>query len=662
MFYYIWYVKKSISTTLFFILVSGFCFSQNNKIDSLLNALSVAKEDSAKTVILQNLSYRFETLDRIKSFDYAKQALASAEKNNQQKKLGECLNYLGDLYWFSGDYSTCSEYYFKALKIYEDLKDEAGIAICYRNIGWIYQGQKNYELTISYYNKAMEINKRLGKKRNLLANYDDLGIVYKMKKDYEKALEYCNLTIELGKEISANKGLATGYGNLGSIYHEIGNYKEAIKNFELSNEIHIKNKDDYNLAEGYNGIAECFLNTKEYDKSIATASKALEISQKNNFRTVRTASYAIIAKAYSGKKNFETAYDYLDKFTQLQDSTYNEKNARQINEMSAKYESEKKELLISSLENEKALADEKLEQEKRFKIYLIAFCLMIAVFSIFLYRNILQKKKANSALSEAYKQIEVKNKDITDSINYSKRIQEAMLPSSKLKYKLFKDIFILYKPKDIVSGDFYWYTEKNGKRFIAACDCTGHGVPGALMSMIGNNILNQIVSEKGITEPNEILSQLNYEIKKSLKQNQKSETKDGMDIALVCLKPNNEIEFAGAQRPLWIIRSNGTFEDIKANKFSIGGMHTENEEDKLFDKHTIQLQENDSIYLFTDGFADQFGGKEGKKFMSKRLKEILIANYSLPMTNQESLLEKSLNDWKGNIEQVDDVLVIGVKI
>jgi len=653
-------VIKKVFLFVFLFSFVLFCKSQNRAIDSLLQLLPKVENDSTKTKVLQNLSYRYETIDRLKSFDYAKKALVAAQEYNQQRRIGECLNYLGDLYWFSGDYATCSDYYFKALKIYENLNDEAGMAICYRNIGWIYQGQKNYDLTIKYYFKALEINQRLDKKRNLLANYDDLGIVYKLRKEYDKALEYCNKTIELGKEISTNKGLATGYGNLGSVYYEMGKYKEAINNFELSNVIHKNNNDFYNLAEGYNGIAECYLKTKEYSNAINSAKKALDIAITNDFKTVAAAAYSKLAKAYATANDFDNAYKYLDLFTQVQDSTYNEKNAEQINEMSAKYESEKKELQIKSLENEKALSDEKLEQEKRFKIYLIAFCLMVAIFAVFLYRNILQKKKANAALSEAYKQIEVKNKDITDSINYSKRIQEAMLPSAKLKYKLFKDIFILYKPKDIVSGDFYWYTEKNGKRFIAACDCTGHGVPGALMSMIGNNILNQIVSEKGITEPNEILSQLNYEIKKSLKQNQKSETKDGMDIALVCLKPNNEIEFSGAQRPLWIIRNTGVFEEIKATKFSIGGIH--NEDEKLFDKHCIQLQENDSIYLFTDGFADQFGGKEGKKFMSKRLKEILVANYSLSMKEQEHSLERNLNEWKGNIEQVDDVLVIGVKI
>lgn len=279
----------------------------------------------------------------------------------------------------------------------------------------------------------------------------------------------------------------------------------------------------------------------------------------------------------------------------------------------------------------------------------------------------------------AYDEIEIKNKDITDSINYSKRIQDASLSPKELKYKLFQDIFVLFKPKDIVSGDFYWYTEKDGKKLIASCDCTGHGVPGALMSMLGNNILNRIVNEKGITSPDEILNQLHKEVRKELNQGEHSGSKDGMDIALVVFNTENEIEFAGAQRPLWIIKKtedagmkfendplqqliNKDYQliEIKADKFSIGGTQTETE--RIFTKHKIILSKGDSIYIFSDGFVDQFGGSEGKKFMSKRFKDLLLVNYSVPMMDQEKNIIKAFESWKGSREQVDDILVIGIKI
>ncbi|MDF2435634.1 MAG: response regulator with CheY-like receiver, AAA-type ATPase, and DNA-binding domain [Bacteroidota bacterium] len=262
-------------------------------------------------------------------------------------------------------------------------------------------------------------------------------------------------------------------------------------------------------------------------------------------------------------------------------------------------------------------------------------------------------------ISEQKKLIEEKNKDITDSINYAKRIQDAILPAKELKYKIFSNAFVLFKPKDIVSGDFYWFAEKDGKRLIAACDCTGHGVPGALMSMIGNNILNQIVVESGITATDKILELLNKEIRKALKQDGFEATKDGMDIALLCFNSDSEIEYSGAQRPLWIVHNN-EIKEIKADKQSIGGL--QNETEKTFNKHIVHLQKGDSIYIFSDGYVDQFGGTEGKKFMSKQLKSILLNIHHLPILQQEKFLDDTIENWKSDKEQIDDILVIGIKI
>jgi serine phosphatase RsbU (regulator of sigma subunit) len=271
-----------------------------------------------------------------------------------------------------------------------------------------------------------------------------------------------------------------------------------------------------------------------------------------------------------------------------------------------------------------------------------------------------QVKERTFEIVEQKKLIEEKNKDITDSINYAKRIQDAILPAKELKYRIFPNAFVLFKPKDIVSGDFYWFAEKDGKRLIASCDCTGHGVPGALMSMIGNNILNQIVNENGITSPELVLGTLNKEIRKALKQDGYEATKDGMDIALICFSNETELEYAGAQRPLWIINNKGEFSEIKADKYSIGGLQPETE--KTFTKHRLMLSEGDCIYIFSDGFVDQFGGAEGKKFMSKQFKTLLSNNYRKTMPQQEQILNETVESWKGMREQIDDILVIGIKI
>ena len=272
------------------------------------------------------------------------------------------------------------------------------------------------------------------------------------------------------------------------------------------------------------------------------------------------------------------------------------------------------------------------------------------------------KKIIDERTSEIVKQkneIEVKNKDITDSINYAKKIQEAILPSTELFKSLFKDGFILYKPKDIVSGDFYWLSEKENEILIAAADSTGHGVPGAFMSMIGHAMLNEIVNDKGITQPAKILDALRNGIIKALKQSGKSgESKDGMDIALYNInKEKSSLQYAGANNALFLIRNKELIE-YKADKFPIGiGINMES-----FSNNFIEIKKDDTIFIFSDGYADQFGGPAGKKFMRKRFKQMFLDINHLNMDEQKKEVADALTQWQGNYSQVDDILVIGIKI
>ena len=265
--------------------------------------------------------------------------------------------------------------------------------------------------------------------------------------------------------------------------------------------------------------------------------------------------------------------------------------------------------------------------------------------------------------------VETKNKDITDSINYAQRIQQAILPLPQYFTKVFPQSFIYFQPRDIVSGDFYWFYRplKTGVNWVymAAADCTGHGVPGAFMSMIGNTLLNEIVNEKQIYETDQILNQLHLEIRSALKQDTaQNATNDGMDIALCRVNLETlELQFSGANRPLYVFKSNNVeqpFVDIKPNKFSIGGYQEENQ--RIFSKHNLTLQKGDAFYMFSDGYADQFGGDKNKKFMVKRLQNELLKMQQLPMQEQGAMVEKLLMDWKADVEQVDDILMIGIKV
>jgi serine phosphatase RsbU (regulator of sigma subunit) len=265
--------------------------------------------------------------------------------------------------------------------------------------------------------------------------------------------------------------------------------------------------------------------------------------------------------------------------------------------------------------------------------------------------------------------VEVKNKDITDSINYAQRIQQAILPLPEDISKVFPESFIYFQPRDIVSGDFYWFYKSKRKDknwvYIAVADCTGHGVPGAFMSMIGNTLLNEILNEKQIYETDQILNHLHIEVRAALKQDTaQNTTNDGMDIALCRIDLETlELQYAGANRALYIYKNTKDgieFVDVKPNKFPIGGYQAETT--RSFTPHHIQLKQNDTIYIFSDGYADQFGGVSNKKFMVKRLQNELIAIQNLPMSEQKFLVQKLVMDWKGDAEQVDDILMIGVKV
>ncbi|MBL4715351.1 MAG: SpoIIE family protein phosphatase [Bacteroidia bacterium] len=303
----------------------------------------------------------------------------------------------------------------------------------------------------------------------------------------------------------------------------------------------------------------------------------------------------------------------------------------------------------------------------------------VMIFSIVLIntRYNLTKKEliARLALAESNKQlerkneiIEEKNKDITDSINYAKKIQEAILPAMAEISKTFPESFVLFKPKDIVSGDFFWFTSVKGldvkKYIIAAVDCTGHGVPGAFMSMIGNELLNKIVLERGVYQPSEILNNLHEGVRFALKQDADDvKSKDGMDIALctITMGENNKVtvEYAGANNPLFLFQ-NSKFEKITADKFPIGG--EQREEKREFTNQKFELEEGDTFYIFSDGYVDQFGGAKDKKFMTARFRELLIENYGKNLNEQKEILDDAIDKWKEGFEQTDDITLIGIRL
>ncbi len=374
-----------------------------------------------------------------------------------------------------------------------------------------------------------------------------------------------------------------------------------------------------------------------------------------------------LSEAYEITGNTKVALEFYKMYANAKDSI----NDRERIEKSSRAEAQsgfetKVEQLKKEEEKRKAIAEEKEQNQQVIRNILIAGFLIAMILLLIAYRSYVQKKKANVIISKQKQEVETqkvkieeKNKEITDSINYAKFIQRSILPDPQEIMKAFPESFGLYKPKDVVSGDFYWFAKHGNISMIAAADCTGHGVPGALMSMLGNDKLHNAVNSN-ITDPGAMLSFVNEGVKTTLKQNEEHKSsQDGMDIALCCFDlSKNILRYAGANRPLWLIRS-GKLTEFKPTKSAIGGS---TDTHQRFEAHEIALEKGDAIYISTDGFADQFGGDKGKKMMTKNLKDLLLAIQHVPIKDQENILDEKLKQWQGGFEQVDDILLIGIRI
>ncbi|HLN22247.1 MAG TPA: SpoIIE family protein phosphatase [Bacteroidales bacterium] len=445
---------------------------------------------------------------------------------------------------------------------------------------------------------------------------------------FSEAKKYYEKSLDTWMSIDNKRGLTFVLNNLGSIYQVEGNLPEALK----------------------------------------YGHRALDLARELGFPQDISLSARMLSEIYSQQKRWQEAFNMQQLYYTMNDSIRNESTRRTSMRKQFEYEYDKKEsLLKSEQEKERIIAEEKARKQKIIIRSSISGLLMLLLFAVFIYRSlrITQRQKKTIEIKNVEtemqkKIIEEKNKDITDSINYAKRIQQAKLPVKHEISALLPESFILFKPKDIVSGDFYYFRQNNGNILLAAADCTGHGVPGAFMSLIGSEKLDEAILRS--SDPSDILLHLNNGIRASLHQSDSEDsTRDGMDIALVSINNDKHaLRFAGANRPLWIIRKGkNDIEEILPTKTAIGGY---TEVDQQFISNDIILSKGDAFYIFSDGYADTYSGKEGKKLKTKKFKEILINISGKEMSWQEKYLDEFIEEWKGGIEQMDDILVIGVRV
>lgn len=514
----------------------------------------------------------------------------------------------------------------------------------------------------------------------------EMGNLYNQSGQVEKAIPYYTRAMRI-RELLNDVTIVYSYHDIALAYKKIGKYEDALKYLKKCVEIEERKGDRFELSISYTSIADLLIKMKQYDKADQYLQKAMVLAEQLDLNSIYEVIYSKLYELHKSRNNYKEALENLEITMAYSNEINREETNKAVAELDKKYQTEKKEAEIKILQKQKE-ADKAIIQKQRIAgIAIVVVLLLIVLLSIVLFRSREKQKKANKllaeknaeinlqneeiqtqaeyladankAISKQKEELEVSHKKIKDSITYASRIQRALLPSKKNLDEVFPAHFIFYKPRDVVSGDFYYCKKMNQYHILAAADCTGHGVPGAFVSMLGIAFLNEIVRKKTINTPAKILDDLREHVKTSLKQtgNDSSETKDGMDIALLVINTKNHVlEFAGANNPLFIIRNNELIE-MKGTKNPIGIYIKE----RPFENQQIQLQDNDRIYLFSDGYIDQFGGENGKKLMKKNFKDLLLTIHKETPDKQKEQLDKTMQTWIRNYEQNDDMMIIGVE-
>lgn len=622
-------------------------YSQIINADSLENVLKNSSEED-QILILKKLSEYYINSTPEKAIKSANKLLIIAEKNDSAYIVDYCYQILGQAFYLQDNYKKALEYFDKFMTNQIIKNDDKGLARAYNNLGIAYRALENYEKAIECYEKSLELNKKLNDKRGLSSSYNNLGVINEYLNLFSQANDYYKKSLDLELELNDKDGISTSYLNLGGI------------NLKLKK---------HNLAIDY-------------------CQKCIEIAEKNGFSITLEFAYEVLYETYKGLGDNEKALLYIEKFYDLKNKRTNEEINTQIAELELKYNTNKHQQAIELLNKQK--------KQRSIIIYIFIGAVIIFILeSLFLIHENRRRRKNNQLLQiqnqeilqhkeeietqrdeieaqrdEIQRQIEIaeyhreqvvkQNKDITDSIEYAKNIQIALFPDKYTLQKVLNKGFCLFKPKDIVSGDFYWVAQIENKSIIVSADCTGHGVPGAFMSIIGINFLNEIVFDEHIIKPNEILNRLRKKIVKTLVSSNKiEEAKDAIDISLIVIdRQNMKLEYAGAYNHLYFIRDH-MLEVIKADKMPVGISAKAMEP---FTNHELDIKIGDQFYMFTDGFVDQFGGPNKKKFRIGSFRELLLEIHERPIEEQKQIIFENFINWKGNQVQVDDVLLIGIRI
>lgn len=635
-------------------------------------------EQSLTNVLAATLKQKGELDSALRIFD---RSLTLAQANKDLFGKLSTYNNMANIYGDKGNYPKALDYYLLTLKTAEELKHEGAQAVTFNNIAIVYYTLHDYPQTIYYLNKSLDISIKNNDKQNMANTMNNIGELYLKQDSTIKALKYYNKAWILSKQINDLSLITQNHRGKAQIFDKLEQLDSAFFYHKLALKTALKLDSKEDISQTYVGIAKHFLSEKNYIQTTNYAQKAFDIAHSlGKVETIRDAA-DMLHKANAHMIRFKSAYEYLTLFNKMNDSLLNADNTKEITqlEMQYKYQKEIQEReakeKIKDIERQKEIVKQKIIRNT----FIVAF-LIVSVFVIIIIRSTQQKQKANKLLAEQKAEIEEKNEElrqlmaevslqknqiedshtrITDSIKYAQRIQSALFPLNENFKNIISDHLIFYKPLNIVSGDFYWIEKVHNHLLIAVADCTGHGVPGAMMSMLGISYLNEISRQTEVKEPSDVLEKLRKRVKRSLHQTGNvRESRDGMDIAFVAIDlATGILSYSGANNPIIIFRNNELIE-FKADKQPIAIYQKE----KPFTNQYFKLEKNDVFYLFTDGYRDQFNNNGRKKYGSLRFKKLLQEINSLNMEQQHQILKQEIDTWMQNSgNQIDDILIAGFR-
>lgn len=696
-------MKRSSALLFILVFLPSFLFAQDKqKSDSLFNLLKTA-EDTQRVNVLRDISHLYRHDNTKLALDYADQAIKLAFELDWESGKFSTTMQKGLVYYNMSRHDSSIFYFEKALILAEARGKPSELAAIYSNLGNAYGDIGQNKKCLECYLK--------GDQYTLLSNQPfksvymkvNIGTIYSVMDQHDSALVFYEEALATLLALdSTDEKLYIVYGNLGATYIEMGDTVKAEEAFRRSHYFSVKYNNTRALASSYDHLAIIEFAKGNTDTALAYFRKSLAYSYAinagqsisevcyhlgNTFNElgmydsalyylkggVRVAEdiqdiytmdnyYEEISRTYELTGKLDSALFYYKKYQATHDTLFGMNKSSIVNEMRVEIENERQ-------QKENEILKEQGEKKDLILYASIVLGVLVLLLGLVAFNRYLVKKrsaqlleKQNEEIQEQKEIIEEKNKDITDSIVYSKRIQNAILPSDDKMRELFPQSWCCFMPKDIVSGDFFWFEQEGDYKLFGVIDCTGHGVPGALLSVVGHSILGKALSDHKLVTPDKILAFLDEEIHRTLRHRDEEEqnaVQDGMDVALCCYHEKSQtIYYSGAFNPMYIIR-NGAIIEFKADKLMIGAGESRY---RPYQLHSVKIEKGDEVILFSDGYADQFGGPFGKKMKYKPFKELLVSVSGKSMPEQSEIIQKSFEEWKKSFEQVDDVCVVAVKL